>query len=216
MLKLKEMNIVRMDKIRTQLYGERADTDITATEHLFKNEVTRYEILKLLVCGVPTVLNESVMLTVSKHQEPFVQMISKAQGYVEAIECEQYKQRGLPLPLHPTKVNLRVLLFFASPEVIAIRAARGHTEERTESFASFSNLRGMWNAVRQFEFPDNRHYSPLLVDTTDESLSAEEERMAEIQEFLSEGKLDQRINEKRLQGAKKYHSELISIISKLV
>ncbi len=64
--------VVQMDEIRVGLYGHRSDTDVTRSEHLFKNEKTRNTVLEKLVLGHRLVLTEDSQLTVAGHQQPFV------------------------------------------------------------------------------------------------------------------------------------------------
>ena len=73
------------DPIRIELYGDRADTHVTKHEHIFKNEVGRFRMLKALVLGARVVVSEAVMLTRQNHQLPMVEMVRQACRYVRNI-----------------------------------------------------------------------------------------------------------------------------------
>ncbi len=175
---------IRMDAILRELYGDRPDTHITKTEHLFKNYATRFAMLRELVLGARTLLTETVLLTEDGHQLPMLEMVKEAREYVQSIERE-YAERdhtpGLPIG----QVSLRVILFHCSLECTERRIARAGGQAR--AFSPILNLVAMRGALTQFEYP--RAYVPLIVDTSDESPSAERARLEEMQVFIAAGTL---------------------------
>ena len=127
---------IRMDDARVALYGDRADTHVTRSEHLFKNEKTRNTILEKLVLGNSLLVTEVMMPTEEGHQRPFVEMIHRANDYVQAIEREYAVRDQEPMPNPASKVFLKVILFHSSLEVIRRRVADS-SEERRLSNAGF-------------------------------------------------------------------------------
>lgn len=204
--------IVRMDPIRERLYGNRADTHVTRSEHLFKNEVTRYQILEHLVLGAPLVMVEMLMLTRADHQQPFVEMINRARKYILDIERECCLRDGQEPPTSPTKVDLRVVLAYASPAITAQRADTP-SEERQRSSAAVMDLVGIGGALKIFEFPAPNLYVPLPVDTSDESGETTRHRLQEIVAFSrGEWSLPDDERECRLTRAQAYFQELKQLV----
>ena len=199
-----------IDPIRIALYGDRADTHVTKTEHLFKNEWSRYEMLRALVLGRRVVASEMVMLTRSGHQGPMLEMVARAEQYVQIIEREYAQRDGLPPPV-PSQVQLKVLLPYASLDCIAERLT-ANQEERRQSGSIVFDWRGMFGGYSQFEFPDASTYEPLYLDTSDESAAANEARLAEILAFLKD-ELDLKVlnSDRRLQ-AQEYQRQIFARI----
>ncbi len=179
----KGATLVRMDDIRKKLYGDRGDTHVTKSEHLYKNEKVRNAILEALVLGAPMVATEAVMLTEKGHQKPFLDMVARADAYVKAIEAEARVRDELPEPATPSSVKPKVVLLYAATEVIVDRANRS-MEERRKSNASIFDLTGIRGALEQFEFP--LLYQPLLIDTSDESELGLGKCLVEIDSFILE------------------------------
>lgn len=76
----KDAVFVAMDDIRQRFWPTRSDTHITKTEHVFKNEATRFEVKTRLIVEKPlAVFLEMVMLTREVHQRPFVEMVEGCQ-----------------------------------------------------------------------------------------------------------------------------------------
>lgn len=189
------------DKSGRSLYRDRNDAHITKTEHIFKNEWMRYEILRSLVLGAKIVLVDSVMLTRLNHQKPMIEMIARAQQYVQAIELEKENQVAAPSSQAPI-IRLKVLLCFATPEVLESRLLSLESQDRIrEDFGPLLDLRGIWGAYQYFEFPDTSTYEPIYVDTSDVSPRAQHKRMAGIDKFFREGVIDVALNESSKQKA---------------
>ena len=129
----------RIDPIRQTLYGQRADTHITLTEHIFKNEWLRNEMLKALVLGAPVVAVEAVMLTRVGHQEPMMEMVARAEKYIQTIEREYALRDGVEPPTS-TKVKPKVLLCYTSLECMTWRIEGGHTDRRQTAEACHRSI----------------------------------------------------------------------------
>ena len=168
--------VVRMDDVRVQLYGDRSDTHVTKSEHLFKNEKTRNLILEELILGAELVLTEAILLTEEGHQKPFLEMLERADNYVQVIEQEYAKRDNARTPDSPSMVFGRVILFHASLAA---------TERRIER--SSADLQGLYGAVSVLEYP--KLYQPLVVDTSDESGPVHARQVEEIQDFVFRGLL---------------------------
>ncbi len=193
-----------VDDARILLYGERPDKEITRTEQLFKNEWFRYEILKSLVTGSPNVCAEALMLTRKDHQAPLASIVERAQMYVRSIEKEKGGNESVD-------VRLKVLFLYSTPGMIQDRLNRDQSERKLTSTPVF-DLKGMWGAYSQFEFPDESTYTPLYLDTTDESLEAHQSRMNEIAAFINNEPLDGEEQAQRKQEAEKYFMEMHKLV----
>ena len=185
--------VVSMDAIRADLYPGRADTHITKTEHLFKNEEMRRAIVRELVLGTPTVLVDTVMLTRANHQRPFVEMVHHALWYVTEIEREAFERDGSKF-IEACEVNLRTIVFFCSLERLRDRIARNSIARKVSGTLVF-DLVAMRGAVEAYEYPSL--YKPLYLDTSDESQSAHDIRVSEIQMFLARGILPENNSNRR-------------------
>ncbi|KKW24242.1 MAG: hypothetical protein UY68_C0002G0018 [Parcubacteria group bacterium GW2011_GWF2_52_12] len=178
--------VVRMDDVRVQLYGDRSDTHVTKSEHLFKNEKTRNLILEQLVLGAELVLTEAILLTEEGHQKPFLEMLERADNYVQVIEQEYAKRDNARTPDSPSMVFGRVILFHASLAATERRIERSSADRR-ESNAAVFDLQGLYGAVSGLEYP--KLYQPLVVDTSDESGPVHARQVEEIQDFVFRGLL---------------------------
>lgn len=210
----KDATVVRLDEVFHRLYKNRADNHVTKTEHLFKNEELRSDILRHMVLGAEKVVTEAVMLTRDNHQRVFVELTKKAEHYVRTIEAEYAERDGVSIPKTPFSVNLKVILCFASPEIIE-RRANHLSEERKGDLAPVSTLKGTWNAYRQFEFPDETTYEPLYINTTGESDGAGQVRMSEILAFITDNAVDPILNKARRELAIRSHATLLPKIKAL-
>ena len=179
-----EVSLVTMDEVRVALYGDRPDGNITMTEHVFKNQWLRYEILKRFVLGAPAVLTEAVMLTRRLHQRPMVALVKEASQYVATIEREAAVRDERAAELH--SVELRVILCFASPQAVHARID-GSQEERVRSHASVHNLKSMRLAYDRFEFPNRSTYVPLYLDT---SAGVNADNLEEVCAFIQGAPID--------------------------
>jgi hypothetical protein len=181
---------VAMDDIRKLLWGDKSDTEITKTEHVFKNEATRFEVKKrLIIERPPAMFLESVMLTKEAHQKPFAEMIDNANWYLQTIEKEEATRDGLQPPEQSIKVDFRCIYLYCDLETVRRRieyrlrevAASGDT-----SNASVFDFEGFLRGARQIEIPPV-HYTPLYINTSNESSCALEKQHQEILSFLREG-----------------------------
>ena len=177
---------IRMDDVRVQLFGHRADLDVTKHEHLFKNEKTRFLILERLVCGCPLVISEALLLTEAGQQRPLLETVSRAEMYVQTIERELAGRETISTPNPPSQVLLRVILFHANLETTNRRIA-ANSDERRSSNAAVFDLEGLRGAVIGFEYP--RLYRPLISDTSDESEENQIRQTGEIKAFVFTGTL---------------------------
>lgn len=191
-------DVVRLDDVYRRLFNNRIDHEVTKTEHLYKNEVWRQDMLQRLVLGAaPVVISEAVMLTRRAHQQPFVDMLQRAQAYLEQIAIE----KSLPAPT----IRFKPLLMFASPETIERRAR----EDRGRDSA----VRGLADAsisYLQFEFPEE--YEPLYLDTSLETAEANQGRIVEARAFINGGSLPSD-NAKRREAAVRAHQAFLQKIA---
>jgi hypothetical protein len=194
---------VSIDAVRKQLYGNRSDKSLTKSEHIFKNEWFRYEIMKQLITSESDIVAEAVMLTRRDHQLPMVEIVDRSRGYLERIA----EERGVDKP----KVNLRVVFVYARPEVIMDRMSRNQ-EERLATHSPVFNLSDMWGAYSQFEFPDGGGYTPLYLDTSDEGTEADDARLREIESFVDGQVLFPEEQSRRRSEAKMCFSRMFSMV----
>ncbi|MDP2676846.1 MAG: AAA family ATPase [bacterium] len=210
----KDADVVRLDEVFHRLYPGRADNHVTKSEHVYKNEELRNDILRLLILGKASIVTEAVMLTREVHQGAFVELTKKASEYIKAIEAEYAQRDGFSIPEIPSSVNLKVILCFANAKTIEQRASN-RSEARKKDLAPVNTLKGTWNAYRQFEFPDKTTYMPLYIDTSDESDEAENVRMIEILTFIIDNALDPILNKMRRMAAIRSHAILLPEIKAL-
>ena len=178
--------VIRMDDVRVQLYGDRSDTHVTKSEHLFKNEKTRNLILEELILGAELVLTEASLLTEEGHQKPYLEMLKRAENYVQTIEQEYAKRDNARVPDPLSAVFGRVILFHASLAATE-RRIECSSADRRESNAAVFDLQGLYGAVSVLEYP--KLYQPLVVDTSDEFGTAYTRQVEEIQDFVFRGLL---------------------------
>jgi len=180
--------IVRMDEVGNLLWRERqavrkgsTDTELTPTEKVYRNEATRNEIKKqLIVKNAGIVFSEMPLLTRQYHQRPLVEIVSSAEWYIQGIEKDIANRNSPPSPVNPSRVHLNVVLLYASPDIVRERVEKDKENPRSKSDAGHINI--FLDAALKFEFPDCYPY--LLVDTTDESLGADQQRIEEVIAFL--------------------------------
>ncbi|MSU73608.1 hypothetical protein EXS56_00515 [Candidatus Kaiserbacteria bacterium] len=165
--------VVRLDDVYRRLYGDRPDGETTETEHLFKNEVWRQEILQHIVIGSSLILADAVMLTEQNHQFPFIEMIGRAQQYVRDIAKEKNQKEDAVI------VVPKILLLYADPETVRRRA---DTDRGNRGLSPIGSLSSAKNAYSQFEFP--KIYEPLYLNTSIETTEAEEERVLKAISFI--------------------------------
>jgi len=158
--------VVRMDDVRIALFGDRADTHITPSEHLYKNERVRQIILEHLVLGAEGVMTELILPTREGHQRPMLGLAERADAYVQAIEQESAKRDNLQLPT-PSRVHLRVILLHCS---LSAAKRRLESAERQRSGSAVFDMKGMRGATLLFEPP--AMYTPLILDTSLETPEA--------------------------------------------
>lgn len=175
------------DAVRQRLYGDRSDTHITKTEHVFKNETTRFEVkTRLIVEKPPAVFLEMVMLTREAHQRPFVEMVESANWYLQTIEQEEAQRDSRPIPESPVKVDFRCIYFYCDLE--AVKRRIGYRQRELETVgnvtsASVFDFDGFLRGARQVEIPP-AGYIPLYLNTSDESQEALNRQREEILSFL--------------------------------
>ena len=179
-----------MDPIRRQLFGDRSDTHITKTEHVFKNEVTRFELKKkLIIERPPTVFLEMVMLTRAAHQRPFAEMMDSVNDYLRKIEQEEAQRDGRA-PSTAVSVDFRCMYLYCDLEAVRRRIEyRRRDIERSGNTTSASvfDLGGFVRGAQQIEIPPDG-YMPLYLNTSDESPGAVAQNQAEVLAFL-QGKM---------------------------
>ena len=185
--------VFSQDKFGHALYGGREDSDITMAEHRFKNEWMRYEILRSLILGTGTVIVDSVMLTIEQHQLPILEMLARAEKYIQEIN----RERGIG----PTAIHLKVILCFSTPEVIESRALHTSQDDRKKYLSPVFDLSGMRRAYDHFEFPNASTYEPLYLDTSDTSTEAQPKRLGVIDEFVQKEIVNKALNESQKQTA---------------
>lgn len=203
---LPNTKLLSLDDVRVLLYGDREDASITHSEHLFKNEWLRYEILHSIITTQSNLAIEAVMLTRKDHQAPMHSIIESAKLHLKSIEEEKNIK-------NTTKVTLKVLLLYSNPRIILDRISRDQTE-RMKTNSPIYDIKGMWNAYSQFEFPNGGLYEPLYLDTSDETDAACESRLMEIREFIYDGHISEIEQNLRKKEARKSYTEMLSIIKK--
>lgn len=181
----KRARLVAMDNTRERLWPGRADAHITATEHVFKNETTRFEVKTMLIVEKPSALFlEMVMLTRAAHQRPFVEMIGDANRYLQIIEREEAKRDEAPAPEKPIEVDFRCVYFYCDLATVRRRIEYRRREREIGNLTDTGvlNLEGFYRSARQIELPED--YVPLLVNTSDETPEALTHQHGEILSFL--------------------------------
>lgn len=183
----KDTVFVAMDDVRQRFWPTRSDTHITKTEHVFKNEATRFEVkTKLIVERPPAVFLEMVMLTREAHQRPFVEMVKSADWYLQAIEREEAERDGKPTPESPITVDFRCIYFYCDLETVKRRIGYRQRELETVgniTSASVFDFDGFLCVTRQIEIPP-LGYIPLYLNTSDESQEALNRQRNEVLSFL--------------------------------
>lgn len=200
-----------LDDIGIRHWGKRI---MTKTEKVYRNELARNEIkTALIVNDVRTVLLEMVMLTRKNHQNPFMEMILDTERYLRLTEPERAGLEGKSLPEGPPRVNLNVILLYCDFTTVKRRIEQRRKEaEKTNS--PILNMEGVLDAAIQFEMPEA--YTPLPINTSDESAATEKKRMREIIRFFLEQRLPaDRVVRKRLEESAQYLAELQEIARKL-
>ncbi|OHB13715.1 MAG: hypothetical protein A3G05_02190 [Candidatus Zambryskibacteria bacterium RIFCSPLOWO2_12_FULL_45_14] len=183
----KDAVFVSADAVRNRLYGDRSDTHITKTEHVFKNEVTRSDVkTKLIVERPPAVFLEMVMLTREAHQRPFVEMVESANLYLQTIEQEEVQRDGKPVPESSVKVDFKCVYFYCDLETVKRRV--GYRQRELETCGNVTNasvfdLNGFLRGAQQIEIPPVG-YTPLYLNTSDESEGALYRQHEEVLSFL--------------------------------
>lgn len=186
---------LRLDDVGVQYWGKHAN--LTKHEKVFRNEVMRFIIKqRLVIYDTSQILLEMPMLTRAYHQEPFVDMIRDTQRQLRLIEPERVAQGRKALDGLPCFVNLNVVLLYCDIETVRKRI------ERKVSLLDTGNnpvidMTNIYDTALQFEMP--KSYYPLLINTSDESPEAEQQRLCEITAFFHWGRrIDQKIAEDRL------------------
>ena len=176
--------LVAMDDTREFLWPGRSDSHITRTEHVFKNEATRFVVKTRLIVGKPSALFlEMVMLTRKDHQHPFVEMVEDAQRYLQLIEREEVERDGVPVPKIPIAVDFKCIYFYCDLAAVRRRIDYRLRETGNPTNASVFDLEGFLRGARQIEIPPSG-YVPLYVNTSDESPEALDHQREEILSFL--------------------------------
>lgn len=199
----KNAMFVATDDVRQRLWSTRSGF-LTKTEYLFNNEATRFEVKTRLIVEAPSaVFLEMVMLTREAHQRPFVEMVQSANQYLWAIEREEAARDGKPIPESPITVDFRCIYFYCDMEAVKRRIGYRQRELETIGNASSTdvfNFDGFLLGARQIEIPP-AGYTPLYINTSDESQEALARQREEVLSFLkgempvSEGELQRRASE---------------------
>ena len=183
----KDAVFVAMDDIRQRFWPKRSDTHIVKTEHVFKNEATRFEVKTKLIIERPlAVFLEMVMLTREAHQRPFVEMIKSVNEYLQTIGREEPQRDGKPASESPVEVDFRCIYFYCDLETVKRRI--GYRQRELETVgnifnASVFDFSGFLRGAQQIEIPP-AGYIPLYLDTSDESEAALTRQREEILSFL--------------------------------
>jgi len=201
---------VAMDDVRQRLWPARSSN--TKTEHVFKNEATRFEVkTRLIVEKPPVMFLEMGMLTREAHQRPLMEMVESANGYLQAIEREQAERDGKPIPESFPAVDFRCVYFYCDAEAVKRRITYRQLELETLGNASGTdvfNFDGFLQGARQIEIPP-AGYTPLYVNTSDESQEGLARQREEVLSFL---KGEMPISEEELQ---RRASEAVTILDKI-
>lgn len=210
--------IVRMDKVGRRLYGKRqatragsTTTELTPIEKIFRNDETRLEMRRQLVAyNAGVILMETPLLTREYHQQPLVEIVANAQWYIGGIEKELADRNSQPLPSKESEVHLKVVLLYASPDVVRERFEKESKRKIPTANSDAGHINIFLDAAVKFQFPDSNCYVPLLVDTTEESHAAHLKRVEEVSSFLRGDILPEEllsINSKRMPKAVAYLEE---------
>jgi len=206
--------VIRMDEVGRRFWGDRQSmragsttTELTRTEKIYRNELTRCEIKnRLVVYNTEIVMAEMPLLTRGNHQRPLVEMVESAGQYIKEIQQDQYLRDTNPVSADFPSVHLNVVLLYASLDRVRIRIENSSKSAVANSDAGHINV--YLDAALQFEFPEC--YMPLLVDTTKESQRAEQQRIEEVLAFfrgdIPQGDLAA-INSRRIRDANSYLEE---------
>src|SRR3989338_8199905 len=196
----KEASMVAMDDIRKRLWGDKSDTEITKSSHVFKNEATIFEIKSKLIVERPfAIFTEMVMLTREAHQRPFVEMIKSASFYLQSIEKEEAEQAGWSMPELSVEVDFRCIYFYCDLETVRRRINYRLREIETVgniTNASVFDFEGYLRGARQIEVPPIG-YVPLYLNTSDESPVGLARQRTEVLSFLDGNMLSEGETEKR-------------------
>lgn len=208
-----DVAVFSFDTVRLELFPGRPDWHVTKSEHLFKNEWLRNEILRALVLGKRTVIADVMLPTHAHHREPMVAMVKRARSYVQAIESEYAIRDNLPETEVIAGVDLKVILCYASLEAVEHRIAGDHQFRRSFGSGVFD-----WKSIRGahqlFEYPDGSLYEPFYVDTSDDSEGAEACRMEEIRRYLIENFNPPDLAAERRNAAVRYQKAILARIEK--
>ena len=172
-----------MDEVREKTWGERAK-NLTSEEHRFKNKLTRNEVQKAFVLGARIVVLNMVMPSKNSHQKPFVEMVRETERMLSQIEFEREVGGWDPGP-HPDAykitIDVRALWFDCDQET-----ARKRLEERAKNphVSDLTDIKIWLRNKATFEPPDGENYPFIRVDTTDESVDAEQRRQTAIKDFV--------------------------------
>ena len=203
--------VIRMDDIRKRYWGERDGQSLTPSERVYRNLLTFREIeTKLIIDGASTIFVEVPMLTRLHHQQPLVKIIYEAERYVRAIEQERVYMENSSVLERITKVNLNVVLLYCSVATADSRLKRRQNEVNTSNTDIFS-LDNFLDITLQFELPDLTTYLPLPLNTSDENLEVQHQRLEEAVSYFHGNSPDVNIIKKRLEEAEYYLEEARSL-----
>ena len=187
-------DIIKMDEIRLNVFN--SNRPLLKTEHVFKNEATRFELKKKIISERPRIIfSEMVMLTRKDHQKPLVDMVIDTKRYLQCIHDEE----RVPMnnTLKPSDLDLRVILFFCDTDAVVRRIQYRNNNIKEEGRGGLFRITWeQWvDHMQEFEIPVD--YEPLLIDTSDESLNGIARNQMEALRFLSGEPVDENINNQR-------------------
>lgn len=165
-----------IDEVREQTWGERARS-LTAAEHRFKNEVTCFEVKKAFILGAEVVLLNMVMPTKRLHQQPFMEMVRDTERILNEIRVD----RGQEIEPVKVKIDVRAIWCDCNEET-----ARRRLAERAKGthVSDLNDIKVWLDNKSWFEPPDEENYPYIWIDTSHESVAAEQIRVEQVSQFL--------------------------------
>ncbi len=171
----KNAPLVEMDKIRQTIFGGRKLTD---SEHVFKNEATLHALKTKLIMDRPSIIfMEMGLPTEEKHQKPLVATIVDAQRHINEEEIGRGRRCAL-------RIALKIILNYCDIESVKRRIGYRRNHPGDDSGTDVFSLE-TWLRDMSLLFEPPRIYTPLPINTSDESEAAVQEYRQEVLSFIS-------------------------------
>lgn len=132
----------------------------------------------ILINRVKKVLLDVSMLTRNGMQRPFMAMVKEVDRWLDLIEDDYAKIKGISAPNPTPKISVRAVLLFCDFTTIRRRMA-----ERWPNLSRNELPVPLVETILRFELP--KLYTFLAINTSNESPSAEDQRRREIRNFFA-------------------------------